>query len=124
MSKMANDPAMGATCAADPLGGGGSVSLRWIRTFLTSAPAVEPEDFNMCPILLVQPAADVWTPLSLSQPFFDKLRCDKSLALLEGAGHFPLEDLALAQLDHAVRAFLTKLESQANAATGRYSSSA
>ena len=39
-------------------------------------------------------------------PFFDRLACEKKLVLLEGAGHFPLEAPALAQLRDAVRAFL------------------
>jgi hypothetical protein len=54
-------------------------------------------------------SADGWTPLHISQPFYNRLTCDKRLVVLEGAGHFPIEPLALAQLDVAVREFLANL---------------
>ena len=32
---------------------------------MTHAPAIEPEAFDACPVLLTQPAQDRWTPLPL-----------------------------------------------------------
>jgi alpha-beta hydrolase superfamily lysophospholipase len=110
MSKMARDPDLGALCARDPLGGGGLVSLRWVRTFLSHVPRVEPEAFEACPVLMVHPGADEWTPLGVSRPFYDRLRADKELVVLEGAGHFPIEATAVDALERAVTTFLARVE--------------
>lgn len=109
MDKMSNDPKFSAVCATDPLGGGNRVSVRWLRTFLASVPAVEPEDFDVCPVLLAHPGADTWTPVAVSQPFFDRLRCKKRLVLLEDGGHAPIEPRAMKRLTEAGRAFLAEL---------------
>jgi alpha-beta hydrolase superfamily lysophospholipase len=95
--------------ASDPCGGGNRVSLRLLRTYLTSAPEVEPEAFDVCPLLLAHPAADTWTPVALSRPFFERLACDKELVLLDGAGHFPIEQPGLSQLEQAFGAFADRV---------------
>jgi alpha-beta hydrolase superfamily lysophospholipase len=95
---------------ADPLGGGNWISLSFVRTYLGSAPAVRPELFDGPPVLLVHPAEDRWTPALLSREFFDRVAAPKRLALLSGAGHLPVEESGLADLDRAVRDFLDELE--------------
>src|SRR4051812_296462 len=57
----------------------------------TSARADTPEQAR-CPVLLVHPAADRWTDVSISLPFFEGLRVPKRLVMLENAGHFPVEE--------------------------------
>lgn len=109
MGAMSNEPALSKLVARDPCGGGNRVSLRFLRSYLESAPEVEPEAFNACPVLLAHPADDRWTPLALSQTFFDRLTCDKRLVLLEGAGHFPIEQPGIQQLERAVADFVDRL---------------
>ena len=105
MLTIANDPALAAAVARDPLGGGGSMPVGFLRTFLESVPAVEPEVFDR-PVVLVQPGADRWTPLAVSQPFFDRVGGPKELVLLENCGHLPVEEPGLTQLEQALVALL------------------
>ena len=66
-----------------------------------------PEDFDACPVLLADPAEDPWTPVQLSRTFFDHIRAPKRLVMLEGAGHFPVEQPGLDQLTDAVAGMAT-----------------
>ncbi|WP_260436253.1 alpha/beta fold hydrolase [Burkholderia sp. Bp9143] len=69
-------------------------------------PALEPEDFRVCPILLTQPAADRWTPRHLSEPFLARIRnVPVKVEMLDNAGHYPLEQPGLAQMVDAIDAF-------------------
>ncbi|XVQ09352.1 alpha/beta hydrolase [Spirillospora sp. CA-255316] len=102
MNTIANDPGLVRLVARDRLGGGSRVSLGFIRSYLDSAPATEPEDFTACPVLLVHPAADRWTPVGLSRPFFDRIAAPKRLVLLDGAGHYPVEEPGIRQLADAL----------------------
>lgn len=101
MRQIANDPALVREVLRDRRGGGGRVSLGWMRTFLESVPTVEPEEFRT-PILMAHPADDRWTPLAISTPFFDRIASPKSLVILEGCGHFPIEEPGVSQLMAAV----------------------
>lgn len=105
MSAMSNQPGLNAAVARDPLGGGGSVVLRFLRTYMGSVPETEPEDFTACPVLMIHPAADRWTPVHLSMPFFDRLAVEKRMVMLDDCGHMPVEDPGLAQLARALRDF-------------------
>ncbi|MFC5746206.1 alpha/beta fold hydrolase [Actinomadura rugatobispora] len=102
MSAMANRPDLNAAVARDRLGGGGRVSLRFLRTYLASAPEVEPEEFTACPVVLAHPADDRWTPAALSLPFFERLASEKRLVMLEGCGHLPVEEPGLTRLAEAL----------------------
>ncbi|GIJ79172.1 Lysophospholipase, alpha-beta hydrolase superfamily [Micromonospora phaseoli] len=106
MAAMSNDPDLNALVRADPSGGGNRVTLRFLRTFLSWAPPVEPDRFTACPVLMTHPAADRWTPVELSRPFFDRIAAPKQLVLLEQAGHLPVEEPGLTQLGRAVGDFL------------------
>ncbi len=101
MRHIANSPGLVREVLADRRGGGGRVSLGWMRSYLEAAPSVEPEEFDT-PILMTHPAEDRWTPLSISAPFFDRIRSPKSLVVLEGCGHFPIEEPGLSQMLAAV----------------------
>ncbi|MGP4022501.1 alpha/beta fold hydrolase [Actinomadura sp. 3N407] len=107
MSAMSNQPELNAAVARDRLGGGGRVSLRFLRTYLNSVPEIEPEEFTACPVLMVHPAADRWTPVELSMPFFDRLAARKRLVMLDDCGHMPVEDPGLGRLARALREFTT-----------------
>lgn len=92
-------PSPGSPCS------GGSPDRSWTRCGRSRAcagPAVEPEDFTACPVLLAHPGADRWTPVELSTPFFDRLGGDKRLVVLEGCGHMPVEEPGLRQFAEAL----------------------
>ncbi|WP_254438303.1 alpha/beta hydrolase [Paenibacillus sp. DCT19] len=94
----------------DPQAAGTSVPLELLRTFLNKTLEVSPEQFSQCPVLLVHPEQDPMTPLHFSQSFFDRLAVEKECVILEGAGHFPIEQPGLKQLEEAVLRFLQKIQ--------------
>lgn len=109
MAAVSNNPHLSSLVASDPAGGGNRVSLRFLRTFLDSTPRLEPEEFNACPVLLTHPAADTWTPVELSRPFFDRIAAPKELVMLDNAGHMPVEQPGLTQLRRALGRLLDQL---------------
>ena len=111
MSAMSNTPALARACARDAQGGGTRAPLAFLLDWLDSAPTVEPEDFDVCPVLLVHPREDRWTPPTLSTAFLDRVRAPHTTVLLDGAGHFPIEQPGLDQLRSAFTAFLAALAS-------------
>ncbi|WP_240344006.1 alpha/beta hydrolase [Paenibacillus sp. SYP-B3998] len=70
---------------------GAKIPLRLLKTFLNMKPKIAPNDFDYCPVLLVHPEIDPMTPFCFSKFFFDRLKAKKDCVILEGAGHFPIE---------------------------------
>jgi alpha-beta hydrolase superfamily lysophospholipase len=58
MKGIADAPELTCLLRDDPLGGGNRVPLRFLHSLLAIQPAIEPEDFDLCPVLLAHPAAD------------------------------------------------------------------
>jgi alpha-beta hydrolase superfamily lysophospholipase len=110
MSRISNKPALAGLCASDPLGGGNWVPARFLRTLMTTAPDIEPEEFQVCPVLLAHPGVDQMTDISLSRRFFDRLASPKRMVVLEGASHMPTEQPGLDQMERAVLEFMRELE--------------
>lgn len=106
MLAIANDPRLARTIASDPRAGGARMPAGYLRTFLTSEPAVDPETFDVCPVLLLHPAEDRWTDVSATLPFVERLNVEKQVVMLEGVGHFPVEEPGLTQLEDRLLAFL------------------
>jgi alpha-beta hydrolase superfamily lysophospholipase len=102
MRAISNRPELVDLVVHDELGGGGRVPLGFLRSFLDSAPAVEPEDATRPPLVLAHPGVDRWTPTAMSLRFFDRIAGPKKLVLLEGAGHFPVEAPGIHQLLEAL----------------------
>ncbi len=106
MRALVNDPGAKRACYADRTSAGNLVTVAFLDSYLNFRPAVAPEDFDTCPVLLTQPAADRWTPLELSAPFLDRItRVPVTVVLLENAGHFPLEQPGLDRMVAAIAAF-------------------
>ena len=106
MRALVNDPSAKRACYADRTSAGNLVTVTFLDSYLNFRPAVAPEDFDVCPVLLTQPAADRWTPLALSTPFLDRItRVSVTTVLLENAGHYPLEQPGLDRMVEAVAAF-------------------
>ncbi len=92
MDKITNDPNFSEIFMNDPYAGGGKVSMKFLRTFLDYTPEIDPENFTNCPVLLVHPKLDPWTPPELSVKNFNKIKSNKKIVFLTGAGHFPYEE--------------------------------
>ncbi len=92
----------------DRVGSGSSVSISFLLSMMKSVPLIEPEDFDICPVLLAHPEIDKWTPTEISKLFFDRISCTRDFTLLENAGHFPIESPGLQQLNQASVSFITK----------------
>lgn len=73
MYALVNDPHALAGCLGDKTSAGNWVTLAFLNSYLSFAPAVEPEDFDVCPTLLTQPTRDRWTGLGLSEPFLARM---------------------------------------------------
>lgn len=106
MRALVNDRAAKRACYADATSAGNKVTVAFLDSYLNHRPAIEPEDFDVCPVLLTQPGADRWTPVELSLPFLDRIRrVPVDVVTLEGAGHYPLEQPGLDRLCAAVADF-------------------
>lgn len=112
VAAVANQAQFAHLVLSDPLGGARWVPLSFVRTFLGGARVVVPERFEGPPLLLAHPSEDRWTPLLLSERFFDRIPGHIRFATLSGAGHLPLEEPGLADLDRAVRDFFDELALQ------------
>ncbi|PWG00455.1 alpha/beta hydrolase [Levilactobacillus bambusae] len=99
MRALVNDPQCLKVMLNDPTSGGNKVTMKFMNTYMTYAPDVEPENFTVCPVLLTQPDTDRWTPERLSDPFLDKLTQVKvTKTTLRNGGHYPIEATALDDL--------------------------
>lgn len=109
MDGISNTPALAALVKSDRMGGGNWVPARFLRTLMTEAPDLEPEDFAVCPVLLAHPGDDRMTDIALSRRFFERLaRAPKRMVVLDGASHMPTEPAGLEQLQRAVLQFLAE----------------
>ena len=112
MHRISNRPELSRLVSHDRLGGGSWVPARFLRTMATAAPALEPEEFDVCPVLLAHPGADRMTDIALSRRFFDRLAAPRRMIVLEGASHMPTEHPGVDQLEAAVLAFMTELSAR------------
>jgi alpha-beta hydrolase superfamily lysophospholipase len=115
MDRISNQPELAALCSTDPLGGGSWVPARFLRTLMQTAPDIEPENFNLCPVLLTHAGVDRMTDIALSRRFFDRLAAPKRMVVLEGASHMPTEHPGIDQLEHAVVDFVGAIAAGARA---------
>jgi alpha-beta hydrolase superfamily lysophospholipase len=122
MHRISNKPQLSALVRADRLGGGNWVPARFVRTLMATPPAIEPEQFTACPVLLAHPGADRMTDIALSRRFFDRLAAPKRMVVLDGASHMPTEHPGVDQLEAAVLAFLSDLRPRPEARGARPSS--
>lgn len=111
MANMSSDPRLSRLCAADPRGGGASVPVGFLASWMNFTHAA-PEGFAAAPVTLVAPATDTWTPPELSIAFLQRISGPTALVLLEGCGHFPVEEPGLSRLRDTVHAVLTQVAAQ------------
>jgi alpha-beta hydrolase superfamily lysophospholipase len=106
LSALTSDRELAQILARDPLLGARRISLRFMRSLHTYATDRADCDLS-CPLLLVHPGADLWTPLALSLALFTRVRSPKRLVELSSGSHAPLEPAAFAELTLAIDDFLT-----------------
>jgi pimeloyl-ACP methyl ester carboxylesterase len=107
MSALVNDQTALKVMTADRTSGGNWVPIRFLASYMNYVPAVEPENFDACPILLTQPAEDRWSPLELSQPVLSRItQVPVDTVMLTNAGHYPIEEPGLQQMQDAIAEFV------------------
>jgi alpha-beta hydrolase superfamily lysophospholipase len=106
MALISNDPDVSKVFMKDRLAGGSLVRWGFLRSLVNAKPLIEPNEFYQCPVLLVHPEIDPWTPLDLSMKFFDKIAASKSVVVLEGCGHFPIEFPGKTKLEKSIESFV------------------
>lgn len=109
MKAIANNEELAGLLMQDRKSSGAKVPLSFLSSMLNPQVAVEPENFTSCPFLLVHPEKDTWTDVRLSRIFFDRLACKKYLYMLDGAGHFPVEEKGLLQMSGHCSKFIAAL---------------
>ena len=107
MNAIVNNNRVLSLLLQDKRGAGASVHLGFLCSMIESIPAVEPEAFEI-PLLLCHPEKDCWTPEWISRLFFARIRSAKELCTLKNAGHFPIEQPGIAQLEESVVSFIKK----------------
>ncbi len=108
MKAIANNADLAKLLMSDKKSSGASVPVAFVHTMLNADIKIEPEQFAACSLLLVHPGDDKWTDIALSRLFYDRLGCEKKLCVLEGAGHFPIEERGLMQLEECCLQFIRK----------------
>lgn len=108
MKAIVNNTTLAELLMSDPISSGTKVTLEFLHGMLNPSIETEAYDFKKCPVLLVHPEKDYWTDVSLSRLFFDKIQVQKEIKLLEGAGHFPIEEKGLKQLEEYCIAFMDR----------------
>ncbi|WMT38846.1 alpha/beta hydrolase [Paenibacillus sp. D2_2] len=110
MSALCNDKEVMKVFNRDKTSAANKTSMAFLKSYSEYKPALEAEEFNICPILLTQPEQDRWTPLHLSTPFLDKItKVDVKIVTLENGSHYPVEQPALDQMHDAIVEFINKV---------------
>jgi pimeloyl-ACP methyl ester carboxylesterase len=106
MYALVNDKKALKACLKDKTSAGNSATIAFLDSYLNYVPAIEPEAFNVCPILLTQPEADRWTPKHLSDLVLDRIvQVPVSVVLLPNGSHYPIEESALRPMVDAIADF-------------------
>lgn len=106
MRAMSSDARMNDFFARDPLLGRLWVRLRFFRTMhARKATRLAPR----CPLLLVHPGADTWTPPDLSLPAYERVAGPKDYVVLGNGSHLPLERPAFVELKERISRFLADI---------------
>ena len=103
-----NNPDLLEILLQDKTSSGVRVPIRFLYSIINAKPDLEPENFQHCPVALFHPEKDKWTPVEVSKIFFNRIKGDKELKILENAGHFPLETPGILQLEKYTEDFIEK----------------
>jgi alpha-beta hydrolase superfamily lysophospholipase len=106
MKGLVNDKEILKLLVRDKHGAGSKVEINFLLTMMNNAPLIEPEQFSSIPALLCHPGDDKWTPMPISELFFDRIKSRKTKICLKNAGHFPIEEPGIDQLEKATLDFI------------------
>ncbi len=106
MDRLVNNKEILNVLLKDKVGAGGSVSINFLLTMINSVPIIEPDEFKKVPVLMVHPGNDLWTPVKISEIFFNKIASNKQKVILKNAGHFPVEEPGLTEMENAISDFI------------------
>lgn len=106
LSAMSSNERMQAYFQNDPLIGANWKTVRFFRT--VHQHRVQSWTLD-CPLLLVHPGADKWTPTELSRTVFGKVEADKQFIELSNGSHLPVESPAYGELLTHTKSFLDKV---------------
>lgn len=109
MTALVNDPKCLDIMMNDVTSAGNSATLAFLYSYMTYQPDMEPEQFDVCPVLLTQPEKDRWTPQFLSDPFLDAIKkVPVTKTILKNGSHYPIEAEALADLHRECLKFINE----------------
>ena len=107
MRAMSGDAPMSAYFARDELLEGRRVPARMYRTMH----AYRSDSIQLqCPLLVLHPGADAWTPTALSRSTFDRVKGEKRFRELTNGSHLPAEQPAQDELRQEVAEFLDAIQ--------------
>lgn len=106
---MSRDPQFSKVFIKDKHAGGVTIPLKFLRTLGSYKPEVKFSEFDSCPILLLHPEKDFWTPFHLSKKVYDKLPGRKEYHLLKECGHAPIEEPGIYEMERHALDFIKRL---------------
>jgi alpha-beta hydrolase superfamily lysophospholipase len=109
MKALVNDAQALKLLLRDRCSAGASVSLEFVNSVIQHQPAIAFEDFDLCPIILLQPGDDRWTPFAVTEPFWERVGAPKQMVTLENASHYPIEQPGLDQMRDAMVTFIRSI---------------
>lgn len=96
LDRMSRDPELSRLCADDPRGGGATVPLGFLASYLRYRHT--PPEAMTTPVTLVHPSHDAWTPVELSVRVLRRISAPARLVVLRECGHFPIEEPGITDL--------------------------
>jgi len=106
MKALVNDGQALKLLLRDRSSAGASVSFEFLNSMILYQPAIAFEKFDLCPIILLQPGDDRWTPFPVTEPFWERVGAPKEIVVLENASHYPIEQPGLDQMRDAMVNFI------------------
>lgn len=98
MNKLVNSKNALDIFLKDKTSAGANVQLQFLYEYMNYQLPIPVAEFDKCPIILLQPEKDNWTPLFLSELSMKNIKAPFTIKILEDGSHFPIEKKALQQL--------------------------
>lgn len=110
LRRMSSDAELQHYFETDALIGSARIPARFFRTLH----AVKVGRIGLrCPLILIHPGADAWTPTAWSLDVLARIEGETAFVALDNGSHLPLESPAAAQLQAALFGFLDRLAPRA-----------
>jgi hypothetical protein len=110
MDTLVNDATALKIFLKDKSSAGASVQLQFLYEYMSYSLPIPVTEFDKCSILLTQPEKDRWTPIHLTELSMKGIKAPFTIKILEGGGHYPIEETALQQLSQYAADFIKLLK--------------